>query len=59
MYALQSEDIWSTLYLSKYIPKGSHSYNNRLNEGGLKTYHCRTDVFTDLFFHILFLNGTN
>ena len=33
------------LYLSKYIPKGNHSYNTRLNLGGLKIYYCRTDVF--------------
>ena len=38
------------LNLSKYIPKGNQSYNTRLNEGGLKTYHCRTDVFKYLFF---------
>ena len=37
-------------YLSKYIPKGNRSYNTRLNEGGLKTYHCRTDVFKYSFF---------
>ena len=33
------------LYLPKYITKGNHSYNTQLNEGGLKTYHCKTDVF--------------
>ena len=33
------------LYLSKYIPYRNHSCNTRLNEGGLKTYPCRTDVF--------------
>ena len=38
------------LYLSKYIPKGNHSYNTWLNEGGLKTYNCRTDVFKYWFF---------
>ena len=38
------------LCLSKYIPKGNHSYNTRLNERGLKTYHCRTDVFKYSFF---------
>ena len=32
------------LYLSKYIRKRNHSYNTRLNEGGLKIYHGRTDV---------------
>ena len=34
-----------TLYLSKYILKGNHSYNTQLSEGGLKKHHCRTDVF--------------
>ena len=29
---------------------GNHFYNNQLNEGGLKTYHCRTDVFKYSFF---------
>ena len=38
------------LYLSKYIPKGNHSYNTSLNEGGLKSYYCRTDVFKYSFF---------
>ena len=37
-------------YLSKYIPKGSHSYDTRLNEGGLRTYRCRADVFKYSFF---------
>ena len=32
------------LYLSKYIPKGNHSYNTRLIEGGLYTYY-RKNVF--------------
>ena len=39
-----------SLYLSKYIPKGNHSNNTRLNEGGLKIYHCRTGVFKYSFF---------
>ena len=38
------------LYLSKYIPEGNHSYNTQLNEVGLNTYHCRTDVFKYSFF---------
>ena len=38
------------LYPSKYIPKTNHSYNTQLNEGGLKTYHCRTNVFKYSFF---------
>ena len=37
-------------YLPKYIPKVNHPYNTQLNEGGLKRYHCRTDVFNYLFF---------
>ena len=28
----------------------NHSYNTRLNERGLKTYLCRTDVFKYSFF---------
>ena len=62
------------LYLSKYIPKGNHSYNTRLNLGGLKIYYCRTDfsnifrcfqmffpyaIFPYAFFPICYQNGTN
>ena len=39
-----------SLYLPKYIPKGNHSNNTRLNEESLKIYHCRTDVFKYSFF---------
>ena len=47
------------LYLLKYMPKGSHSYNIRLNKGGPNTYHCRTDVSNIHFFHMVFQNGRN
>ena len=43
LYKVKTSDL--PLYLPKYIPKGNHSYNTQLNEGGQKTYHCRTDVF--------------
>ena len=39
-----------SLYLPKYIPKGNHPNNTRLNEESLKIYHCRTDVFKYSFF---------
>ena len=43
LYKVKTSDL--PLYLSKYIPKGNHSYDTRLNEGDLKTYHCRTYIF--------------
>ena len=48
LYKVKTSDL--PLYLSKYILKGNHSYNTRLKDRGLKTYHCRTDVFKYSFF---------
>ena len=48
LYKVKMSDL--PLDLPKYILQGSHSYNTQLNEGGLKTYHCRTDVFKYSFF---------
>ena len=39
-----------SLYLSKFILEGNHSYNTGFDEGGLSIYHCRTDVFKYSFF---------
>ena len=50
MIALQVTTSGLSLYLSKYILQANHSYHAGLNEGGLKTCYCTTDVFKYSFF---------